>query len=408
MSDTPEAAPPTSSTVEPPAAPTGSVGPRREPPGPSRRVRRVVVVGLVAAIVLSVPVLGRIGVDAALRGAGPGAASTGADPSLPGYQAFVAASPTVLVADVGPDGRLVAAALVGGSARQGGGGVLLLPAALRVEASGPTLGEAFGDDGPLALAGRVEAILRVDVGEVVRLDDASWRETVGATTTLRIDNPAPILGDAGEDLFPAGPLELPADRIAAYLHRRAPGEDELEALYRAELVWAAWLARGGASAGVLGDLVRGLLGVDATVLTLPVSAGGDAERRGYTAAVGDVDEAVALVVPFPAPPERGGRTRVRLLDGTGDPDRSLRVAGEVVPLGASILVVGNADRFDHDLDEVEYHRPSAEPAARRIAARLGVTDVSFTDQPDSAIDVTIVVGRSHRFDPEVPNATVAR
>jgi len=71
-------------------------------------------------------------------------------------------------------------------------------------------------------------------------------------------------------------------------------------------------------------------------------------------------------------------------------------------------VFGNADRFDHDVDVVEYHRPDAEAAARRIAERLGVSTVTLLDRPDSAIDVTIVVGSSHDFDPEVPNASVAR
>lgn len=410
MTDTPGAAPRSSSSGVPDVSPPGSIPPRREPPGLSRTVRRGVAGAVVFAVLVAVPVLGKVGVDAALRGGGPGEASSNADPTLPGYQAIVAASPTVLALDVAVDGRLVAAALVGGTARQGGGGVLVVPAGLRTGdgPTAPTLGDAFASGGPTAVASLVSTSLRVDTGPVVRLDDAAWRDVVGAGTSLEIDNPAPLLDDAGTTVFPAGRIALGADRIAAYLHQRDPGEDDLEALYRTEIVWTAWLGRGGSGGTVLGDLVDGLAGAPVTVLTLPATARDEDGRRTYTTVAAEVDEAVALVVPFPAPPETGGRTRVRLLDGTGEAERSLRIAAEVVPLGVSILVFGNADRFDHDVDVVEYHRPDAEAAARRIAERLGVSTVTLLDRPDSAIDVTIVVGSSHVFDPEVPNASVAR
>lgn len=410
MTDAPGAAPQPSRPGSPDVSDRGSVAPRREPPGPSRLVRRAIAGAVVVAVLVAVPILGKVGVDAALRGGGPGVASSNADPTLPGYQAIVVASPTVLALDVAADGRLVAAALVGGSARQGGGGVLVLPGGLRVDPdpTSPTLGDIFVDGGPTAVASSVAKVLRVDPGPVVRLDAAAWRDTIGAGTSLTVDNPAPLLDEVGATVFPAGRLTLTADRVADYVHQRTAGEDDLEALYRAELVWTSWLERGGSGGSVLGDVVGGLAGVPVTVLVVPAALTEVDGRRTYDTVPTEVDAAVALVVPFPAPPESGGRPRVRLLDGTGDATRSLRIAEDVVPLGVSIVVFGNADRFDHIIDVVEYHRPGAEASASRIARRLGVDAVSFVDLPDSAIDVTIVVGSAHVFDPEVPNAAIAR
>lgn len=74
----------------------------------------------------------------------------------------------------------------------------------------------------------------------------------------------------------------------------------------------------------------------------------------------DVDALAALIptlVPFPTAAHPGGRTRVRLLDGTGDAQHVLTAAPLIVPAGSEIVVVGNADRFDYDTTEIRYHDP---------------------------------------------------
>ena len=66
---------------------------------------------------------------------------------------------------------------------------------------------------------------------------------------------------------------------------------------------------------------------------------------------------VARLVPFPTAGEPGGRVRVRLLDGAGDPEHVQRAAPLVVPADAEIVVVGNADAFDYEETEIRYHTP---------------------------------------------------
>ena len=60
----------------------------------------------------------------------------------------------------------------------------------------------------------------------------------------------------------------------------------------------------------------------------------------------------------PHRPVPGGRVRVRLLDGRGDPDHVLPAAPLIVPADSEIVVVGNADAFDYQTTEIRYHHPT--------------------------------------------------
>ena len=72
-------------------------------------------------------------------------------------------------------------------------------------------------------------------------------------------------------------------------------------------------------------------------------------------------------MPFPTSATPGGRVRVRLLDGEGDPEHVLRVAPLVVPAGTEIVVVGNADAFDYETTEIRYHHPTLRSPPRTSA-----------------------------------------
>jgi hypothetical protein len=100
----------------------------------------------------------------------------------------------------------------------------------------------------------------------------------------------------------------------------------------------------------------------------------------------------AELVPFPTAGRPGGRVRVRLLDGTGDPDHVQRVAPLLVPENAEIVVVGNAGAFDHRETEIRYHARPAKTAAERFAEALGAGEVIDDPRQTDAFDVTIVLG----------------
>ena len=109
----------------------------------------------------------------------------------------------------------------------------------------------------------------------------------------------------------------------------------------------------------------------------------------------DADAMAALVgtlVSYPTAGEPGGRIRVRLLDGAGDPTHVQDVAPSVVPADAEIVVVGNADSFDYEETEIRYHAPGLKTAASRLQASLGAGRLVDDPRQTDAFDVTIVLG----------------
>jgi hypothetical protein len=81
-----------------------------------------------------------------------------------------------------------------------------------------------------------------------------------------------------------------------------------------------------------------------------------------------------------------------LLDGTQNRDLILKASAPVVGAGGQITILGNADRFGVTTTRIEYHDPSQQAAAQKIAQALGNrTAVASTDQTD-AFDVTVTLG----------------
>ena len=140
----------------------------------------------------------------------------------------------------------------------------------------------------------------------------------------------------------------------------------------------------------IGRFMRGLAGGPRQIATLPVVES-ESGLEGLDRLDADPDatkELVSSLVPFPTAPYPGGRVRVRLLDGVGDPDHVLLVAPLVVPAGTEIVVVGNADTFDHETTEIRYHHPTFESAAEELRDALGAGRVIDDPRQTDAFDVT--------------------
>ncbi|MGK2947730.1 MAG: LytR C-terminal domain-containing protein [Acidimicrobiales bacterium] len=352
-----------------------------------------------ALSVLGGAVLTYVGVDT-LRNSRAGRTVSGAtDPSAPGFEAFVEPTPTLLLLHFS-EGRMSSAALLTLNGGDAGGAVVLVPPSTRTgdapDAYTLATTAAFLTD-PSDVAGAAQPMLGLGISEVVAIDDARWAELVEPVAPLVIDNPDELAS------FPAGPILLEADQVAAWLNPQVEGEDDLVRLFRHQLFWEAWAAAIAASPGGaavpgevdvgLGRFARGLGAGPVAVTTMPVvqSEGPDGATRlepDRTA----IDDLVSSVVPFPTAARPGGRIRVRLLDGTGDADHVVRVAPLVVPAGSQIVVAGNADRFDHDRTEIRFHAPDGRDAAERLRAALGTGEVVDDVRPVDAFDVTIVLG----------------
>jgi LytR cell envelope-related transcriptional attenuator len=259
---------------------------------------------------------------------------------------------------------------------------------------------AFGVDKETATRSAVQSVLGIGVTEAVVVDDQRWADLVAPVAPLTLTNPDELPG------FPAGPLSLTADQVGPYLDARREGERDLGRLYRHQLFWEAWataVAADAANPGVvpgevdvgIGRFVRGLGNGPVQIATLPVEEHPNPNPAGemlYDVDPDEVDTFVSGLVPFPTGDVEGARTRVRLLDGTGDPEHVMRAAPMVVPASAEIVVAGNADRFDYTTTEIRYHDPTQRAAAERIRDSLGVGEVVDDPRPAEAFDVTIVLG----------------
>ena len=371
--------------------------PRRRP---SRRWMAVFASCMVVALGASL-VLSYVGVRTVRSSKAGRIVSTVTDPAAPGFEAFVEPTPTLVVLhDV--DGELVSVAVLALNNGDAGGSVVLVPpttlAGVGVTARPLSVIYAFGLDKADAARASVQGVLGVGIAEAVVVDDARWAELVGPVAPLALTNPDDLDG------FPAGPLSLQPAQVSPWLKTMRAGDSDLARLYRQELFWEAWAAAVAVHAddpGVvpgevevgIGRFVRGLGNGPARVATIPVDESIDAfGNPQFVPDAAAVEVMISDLVPFPTGDVEGARTRVRLLDGSGDPQHVMRAAPLVVPADAEIVVAGNADRFDYSATEIRYHAPALKAAAERIRDSLGAGTVVDDPRPTEAFDITIVLG----------------
>lgn len=332
------------------------------------------------------------------------------DPTAPGYEALVSATPTLLVLhDVeGTVAALTVLTLPDPGA--GGGGVVFVPT--RVVSDMPIFGyapiEAAYDLGNAEVqAEAVGDVLTTGIGEIAVVDAERWEGLVAPVAPLTIDNPDDLEVD-GELAYPAGRLALEAEDVGPYLAARHEGESDLARLFRHRVFWTAWLAAVAESADPsavpgelevgIGRFVRELAAGPTVIETLPVEPTTVEMFEDEPTFLPEPEEVAALVaelVPFPRSPRPGVRERVRVLNGTGDLDEARTVARELPPTGVEVVVIGNASSFDHETTTIAYVHPWQEDTAQDIQDLLGVGDVVVDPRPSDVVDITVTLGADH-------------
>jgi len=401
------------------------VPPRREPRRFSRGVRRAAFAVAWLGLAASIPALALAGARAVLRQDGGSVAVTVVDPSAAGYEAIVTPTPTMLVELVGPDARPSGYVVLSSNGDRGGGAVLLIPTQLRIEADEPrrrTLAEIYDQEGSAAASASIERQFRMGFRQTVSVDAGLWSALLADVGAVSFENSedvdiTPSTTEAGgppspldeTPQFTAGPIDLVGTEVAAFLAARNPSEDERALLYRQELFWRALMAalaarpELGAQKGPFAEFLSELARGDVQFLALPVEP-----IESLTAGAGDPDfvidaEAslalIADLVPFPTSGLPGDRVKVRLLDGRADQAATLSAAVALVPAGAEVTVLGNADRFDYTATVLRYHDPELEPAVQGLAVAMGVGRIELDNQVEpGSVDVTVVVGQDFELD----------
>ncbi len=268
------------------------------------------MVAAMAVLATAIPVLGFVGFNKVFNTTEGRRVDAQNNPLKPNYEANVAPTPVMLLAQVDADGTTVSGLTVlsldGGDT---GGGVLFIPVhtltnkidtspttsttastlpttTKPLSGATTTLAEAYASNGPNVLEQLTANVVGVSFDEFAVMTDDQLAAFVAPAAPLTIDNPDRLVqvDSAGRTkvVFAAGSLTLQAADVAQYLSLQNPGESDLNRLARHQLVWQAWLAAVKASSNPnvvpgeigagLGRYVRGLAKGNVRMATLPVTA----------------------------------------------------------------------------------------------------------------------------------------
>ena len=350
----------------------------------------------------SIPVLVYAGIHVVLQSNHGRLILSATDPAEPGWEAAVEPTPTGVLATLNEDGTLSSVSVLALTS-DGVGTVIFVPADTQVpDTPGyKTMVDAYAAGGPAGLKTALEAVLRVDVGDIQTANAAKWDELVAPVGTLTVANPDSI--QANDQTFPRGSIDLTPVQVAPYLRTRNYGEDDTNRLLRQEAFWRSWLAQvaakgpdsvPGESDSGTGKFVRGLAGDQVTYQVLPVKvqARPDAYAGVYVPITADVQKVVALAVPFPTAAPAGSRPRLRVLDGTGQLDHGVAAAMTLAAAEAQIDGIGNASSFDVPTTQFIITREDQRAQAEQLRTALGTGDIVVSSDTNDSVDITVILG----------------
>ena len=397
-----------------PAADQGALVIHRTSRSRRRSRRRATVVYAVISIVFvaMVGVLGVEGYHASRRVRGGFTTHRITDPAAPGYEVAVLPTPVHLAALVDDSGKLVDFYVFIGGTGTRGNAVLWIVGDLAVDVEGQPLQSLYAQystGGMTAARAQIEKLLGLGVTDTVTLGPDQIQTMFERVGTLTIKNPDALFAGQGaqrKEVYPSGSIKLKPADVSAYLRFKDDGEVATNRATRASLVMDAYFPALAKVADATGPAVATDKGADlvATAATmasgdvgfeiLPVSDKPYGVGRYFTPDRDRIATEVTKLVPFPVSAFPGQRPRVRILSSTTDRAAPQGAAPVAVAAGAEILVIGNSKVADVASTVVEYHDPSQEAAAGRIAKAFGVTAVASTDQTES-YDVTVTLGTGY-------------
>jgi hypothetical protein len=412
-----------------PAAPDSTATPlvettppsRGRPPEGLRRRRRLVLAGM-AALFGGGVALTVVGVNVVRNSTAGRYVEPTAGPDDPGYQAYVVPTPTMAVVQQGADGELAGVAVLAIESSDDGGAVILVPASTltradrpvdtatdTAEESGepPTMADVYRQGGAAGVVAAVADRLAVAIPEHLEVDDARWASLVGPVAPVELQLTKAV------GTWRAGEVALAAEDVGPFLRSRVASEPEAERIDRQADFWTAWLPLvrdagvdalpGEVDVGI-GRFVRSLADGSPSIVPLPGEStdGDDGVSEAFVPHDERLVELVARAVPYPVTPSADRRVRVRLLNGTADPDLTGAAASRLVRAGAEITIAGNAPTFDETETLMLYGRADGRAKAVWLAAGLGGAQVerdptaSGGATDDDEIDVTVILGADAR------------
>lgn len=338
---------------------------------------------------------------------------------------------TWLLVRQGPGAEADGLTLVATDPATGSATVVIVPAGTLVDIPGHQLDRvgaalAYGGGDPQLIRSALESALGIAIDEVAVVTDAGLAAWLERTGGLTVDVPSRIVvrdeAGAGDVRFEAGPQDLDGVALAELWRVRASGEDELATTPRQQRVWTA-LARAVAADPLLAAaLAQGAGGpLDTTaeeawleavldglgaaadagrlrvVLTsVEVVSPGTASDRATYRLVPEATQRLVAESLAGAVPAGGGTdaARVEVLNGVGSPGIGAAVDQRLDPGRFRIVRSDNASSFDVGATLILVYDESdaSLTAARAVRSALGVGTIQVSRQPQSVVDLTVVVG----------------
>jgi hypothetical protein len=373
-------------TVPLPESGDGSRRRRRQEQQQRQRRRWSRVGGVVAALVVVLPLIYVIA--GLVRSDGDDASGSGS--SGPSESPTDARAPSLVVLTDGAGAVYGVTVLVPSAST-----IVHVPPGTLVEV--PSLGltslqDAAGDGGVALLAQSLENELGVRFAATATLGPADLAAVVSSVPPLHVTLDKPVEqrspGGKVDVVVPAGEQTIDPDGAVHFLSVVGSGTS-LDRIVRHQAFWTAYLDSLGVSspASVFGgtaQAIRGLAGRSVTHLVLPVEAV-DAEL--YRVVEDDLHALVKRL--FDVEPTK---ITVQVLNGVGRPGIAQQVQPLLVDAHARVTLSGNADRFDYAKTQVVYYDDSRLDDAKAIRDALGVGELVKSLTGLGVVDVTVVVG----------------
>jgi len=336
------------------------------------------------------------------------APATSPTESVPGAVTATSASHSTLlvVADAGIRAELVSLITTDGV---GGAGIVFIPVGSMVEVPSFGLEEiaaAHEVGGTPLVRSAVENVFGVQIDDLITLTPDTLARVFDNPLFVDVPERVEQLSARGrvEVLWPAGPAAIDGNEVVDYL-TLAGDRTELATFPRQQSLWSGWIdaldsatwtppSTTSDDVSRLVDLVGNLAGFEVTFDTLPVESIGPGSIEGtelYRVHRGATAVLAERLLPD-GPSADAPRARVQLLNGTGAPGLAREVTAALVPAGAEVLIVDNADRFDYDTTQVVYYDDDQRPAAQAMLDALGVGELVRSRTGLTVVDVTVVVG----------------
>ncbi len=418
-----------------PGAATDARGRGGEPPVPRsarraaldrrrRRIRLAVLAGVTLVLVVGA---------ALFRGVGTSPEPVPQPPPQPA-PAEDGQTTFLLVRTEVPGGPARGITLFAAGVGDGPSGIVLIPAGLFAEVPGVGLDR-------LALAQQVggaertrsalENLLGLRIDAAGEVTDDELGALLDRAGPIEIDVPGRLVRrdpeGAAEVRFERGVQTPEGRRLSEFWSFRGVGETDLEAFPREQQVLEGLLQVAAEDPAALDrivaseqpgvqtpapDVLRDVLATladreaagDVPFSVLPVQSFGGVDAEGESAYRLDLDRVETAIggVLSPSVPEGGGReaARVQVLNGVGRPGVAAQVDRFLAGGRYRIVRTENASSFDfaETMIVVYDEEPATLATAAAVRDALGVGTIRVSSQPQTVIDLTVVVGADFPLD----------